>query len=308
MSIWISILLITLCAVCWDIGVVLQKKAADKLPKITLGRETPGILWKFLSNPGWLSGMVISGAGWGLFVYALNSTPISLARSLQGSGFVILAFFSIFFLNHKLKAWEWTGVLIVTFGIIALGLSEPMTSQTLSSIFPLRLIIALAAGCAFCLLAYGLREFFNSGFSWVVVFSIFAGTFLGTGDVLTKSLLVEKDAKAYLIAFGLIGPGLVIFYLTGNFLLSRAYQHGRAILVTAVSDFCSRLVTIFYGVFALGEFFPQQALYRDLRIAGLIAILSGTVLLSRFSGEQLAKGFAEALASEAKSIASESKD
>lgn len=296
MSIWDAIILITLCAVCWDIGVVLQKKAADKLPKITLGKETPKILWKFLSNPEWLSGMVISGAGWGLFVYALNFTPISLARSIQGSGFVILALFSIIFLNHKLKAWEWTGVIIVCFGIVALGLSEPSQSQTTNDLFPLRLLIALATGCVLCSLAYGLRELFSAGFSWVVVFSIFAGTFLGSGDVLTKSLLVEKDAGAWLIAFGLIGPGLVIFYLAGNFLLSRAYQHGRAILVTAVSDFCSRLVTIFYGVFALGEFFPQQTLYRGLRFAGLAAILCGTVLLSRFSGEQMAEELTEALA------------
>jgi drug/metabolite transporter (DMT)-like permease len=298
MSIWIAIILITLCAICWDIGVVLQKKAADTLPQITLGKDTPKILWKFVTNLKWISGLVISGIGWGLFAYALNSTPISLARSIQGSGFVILAFFSVFFLDHNLKTWEWMGVAIVTAGIIFLGMSEPPTQQTVSTIYPLRLVIAVAIGCAVCFTSFGVRKIFNKGFSWLVVFAIFAGVFLGTGDVFTKAVLVEADKKSYFAAFCVIGPALVVFYLTGNFLLSRAYQHGRAILVTAASDFCSRLVTIFYGVFALGEFFPHQAYYRNLRIAGRAAILFGTMLLARFSGEQLAEELSEALTSE----------
>jgi len=289
MSIWLAIVLITACAICWDIGVVLQKKAADKLPQITLGKDTPKILGKFVSNPYWMGGIVISGLGWGLFAYALNYTPISLARSIQGSGFVILAFFSVFFLDHKLKIWEWAAVAVVTAGIIALGFSEPPTAQTTSHIFPLRLTIAIAIGCVVCFSAYGVKNFFNKGFQWVVVFSIFSGTFLGTGDVLTKAVMVAANAKSYVTAFGIIGPALVVFYLSGNFLLTRAYQHGRAILVTAVSDFCSRLITIFFGVFAMGEFFPSDPLYRNLRIAGLAAVLGGTVLLSRFSGEQIAE-------------------
>lgn len=307
MSIWIAIILITLCAICWDIGVVLQKKAADTLPQITLGKDTPKILWKFVTNPRWISGLVISGIGWGLFAYALNYTPISLARSIQGSGFVILAFFSVLFLNHNLKPLEWLGVAIVTAGIICLGFSEPANSQTTSTIFPLRLAIAVMIGCAVCFTSFGIRKILNKGFSWLVVFGIFAGVFLGTGDVLTKAVLVEAK-KSWLIAFAVIGPALVVFYLTGNFLLTRAYQHGRAILVTAVSDFCSRLVTIFYGVYALGEFFPDQALYRNLRIGGLAAILFGTMLLARFSGEQLAEKLSEALTSDVGPVAPEGED
>jgi len=298
MNIWTAILLITLCAICWDVGVVLQKQAADKLPRITLGKDTPQILWAFLSNWKWLSGLAISGGGWGIFAYALNYTPISLARSIQGSGFVILAFFSVFFLNHRLKPGEWLAVAIVTLGIIALGLSEPAESKTVSTVFPLRLALAAGTGCLGCFMVYGARQFFKLGFSSVVVFSIFAGTFLGTGDVFTKAVMVLAGKKSYLAAFAVAGPALVVFYLTGNFLLSRGYQHGRAILVTAVSDFCSRLVTIFYGVFAMGEYFPQDPTYRALRVGGLAGILFGTIFLSRFSGERLAEKIEGSLPSE----------
>jgi hypothetical protein len=80
---------------------------------------------------------------------------------------------------------------------------------------------------------------------------------------------------------------LILFYLVGFLVLSRGYQQGRAIVVTAVSDFCSRMVTIFLGVLAMREVFPKELLYRDLRLGGLAAILLGTILLARFSGQQL---------------------
>ena len=145
MSIWICVLLITVCAVCWDVGVVWQKQAADTLPKIEMGRKLFKIIKAFVSSRKWIGGLIISGLGWGLFAFALNYTPVSLARSIQGSGFVILAFFSIFFLHHRLKAWEWMGVIIVTAGIIALGFSEPIENETASVMIPSRLVPAVAA-------------------------------------------------------------------------------------------------------------------------------------------------------------------
>jgi drug/metabolite transporter (DMT)-like permease len=286
-SIWICILLITVCAVCWDVGVVWQKQAADTLPKIEASRKLFKIIKAFVFSRKWIGGLVISGFGWGLFVFALNYTPVSLARSIQGSGFVILAFFSIFFLHHRLKAWEWMGVIIVTAGIIALGFSEAGENQTASVMIPSRLIPAVAAAIAICFVIYAARSKFGFGFNWLVVFSIFAGVFMGLGDVLTKAFMDSINAKAPIITLGLIPPFLILFYLVGFLVLSRGYQQGRAIVVTAVSDFCSRLVTIFMGVFAMREVFPKELLYRDLRLGGLAAILLGTILLARFSSEQL---------------------
>ncbi|HUT53563.1 MAG TPA: hypothetical protein VM658_09245 [bacterium] len=288
MTIWLSILFITLCAVCWDAGVVWQKQAADTLPALELGRDTGRTLFAFITSKKWMGGLIISGVGWGLFAFALEYTPISLARAIQGSGFVVLAFFSIFFLDHRLKIREWSGVIIVTGGIVALGLSEPAQAQTASVILPARFVLAVGISLGACGAIYASRKFFGLGFNWVVVFSVVAGTLLGMGDVFTKGVLVEAGQKSYGTAFGVIAPLLVMSYLTGFFILSRGYQHGRAILVTGVSDFCARIVTIFLGVYAMGESFPASHLLSGLRIGGLLAILSGTALLARFSGEQLA--------------------
>ena len=266
---------------------VWQKQAADTLPKIEMGRKLFKIIKAFVSSRKWIGGLIISGLGWGLFAFALNYTPVSLARSIQGSGFVILAFFSIFFLHHRLKAWEWMGVIIVTAGIVALGLSEPIENQTAGVMIPSLLVPAVGVAIAVCFVIYAARSIFGFGFNWLIVFSIFAGVLLGLGDILTKAIMVSINEKAYIIALGFIAPFMILFYLVGFFVLSRGYQQGRAILVTAVSDFCARLVTIFLGVFAMREVFPEELFYRDLRLGGLAAVLLGTILLARFSGEQL---------------------
>ncbi len=290
MSIWICIVLITLCAILWDVGVVMQKKAADRLPKIAWGKDLPGIIIAFFTNRMWFGGLVVSAAGWGLFALALNYTPVSLARTIQGSGFVILAFFSILWLDHHLTALEWVGVVIITAGIVALGLSEPPEARTPSTILTFRLLLLVGASVGVLFLIYGMKKLVNLGFSWVVIFSICAGGLLGLGDVSTKTVLNAAGKGEYLTAVGLYAPFLIVSYLTGFMFLSRGYQHGRAILVTAVSDFCARAISILLGVYALGEVFPESPPLRGLRIAGLCAIIIGAAFMARFSGEQLAEG------------------
>jgi hypothetical protein len=135
---------------------------------------------------------------------------------------------------------------------------------------------------------YGVRKVFGLGADWAVTFAVVSGTITGMADVFTKTITIAFNQKAYSIAFGLIAPALIVFYLTGFFLLSRAYQHGRVLMIIAVNDFCARIVALFVGIFAMGEALPADPLLMELRVAGFIVVLSGTVLLSRFSGEQLA--------------------
>jgi uncharacterized membrane protein len=288
MSIWVSIVFVTIFAVSVNLGVVLQKQAADHLPLIAGDKNLPKVIWAFLTSKKWMGGLVISGIGWGFFVYALTFTPISLARAIQGSGFVVLALFSIFFLNHRLKSSEWAAVIVVTLGIIALGLSEPTGSQTISVIAPARFVAAVGLSCGVCLLIFLSRRAYNFDLGLAVVFSIISGVLAGLGDVFTKALILEINSKALIVGFGIIFPALICFYLTQIFLLSRAYQHGRAIVVIAINDFCARLIAIFFGIYAMGELLPADTRLRWLRIGGFVVVLFGTILLARFSGEQLA--------------------
>ena len=94
MSIWVSILLITFTSTSWGVAVIMQKKAADKLPLITMGKGSFKTIWAFIRSPLWMGGLVLTGIGWGVFVFALNFTPISLARAITATGYVLLAVLS----------------------------------------------------------------------------------------------------------------------------------------------------------------------------------------------------------------------
>jgi drug/metabolite transporter (DMT)-like permease len=284
--IWLSILLIAICALAWDAGVVLQKRAADALPPLALGSGLGKTLLRFLRSPGWMAGMLVSALGWGLFAYALSFTPVSLARALQGLGFVVLAFLSVIYLQHRLTAWEWVGVAAVTLGVLLLGLSEPRGHVAPVPLDPARVSVGLAAAlgtCGVLFLATLLSRLRHFG---LVLTAAIAGVLLGLGDVLTRVLLLVVSGNP-MVALGAVGPLLAGAYLTGFFTLSRSYQHGRAIVATAVSDLAARLVTLLVGVLALQEALPVDSTLKAARIIGFGLIFVGTGVLAHFSAEGL---------------------
>ncbi len=287
MSIWVALVLVTFCALLWDAGIVLQKLAVDRIPKLRLGRGFSTALRSLLSSGRWMAGLGASAIGWGLFAFALAYTPVSVARAIQGSGFVVLAVFSLLFLGHRLSPREWAGVALVTCGIAALGIAESRSGSVPGTIATERLLPALAVCLLACIAAAALPRVRRIRLPAVMAFSVLAGILLGLGDVSTKVLLTVLQGKSFGLVGGAAAGGLVVFYVTGFLVLSRAYQHGRAILVTAVSDLCSRLVAIFIGISALGETIPGDPWLAGL---GYAAILVGAVFLARFSGEQIADG------------------
>jgi drug/metabolite transporter (DMT)-like permease len=293
MSIWLALLLVSLCAILWDAGIILQKLAVDALPPLRLGRGLHLSLRGLLTSGRWMTGLAASAAGWGLFAWALSFTPVSVARAIQGSGFVILALFSMVVLRDRLSTAEWLGVVLVTAGVAALGIAGQAPAHGQGRLEVTSALGGAAACLLACLAAFGLSRALRLlvppvRIPPVVVVSIAAGILLGLGDVCTRAVLLALRNGGPWLTVGAAALCLVGFYVSGFLVLSRAYQHGRPIVVTAVSDLCARLAAIFMGVTALGERLPSDPGLRALTLAGFCSILSGAVLLSRFGGEGLA--------------------
>ncbi len=284
--IWLAIALVGTCAVCWDLGVVLQKRAADALPPLVPGSAWRSTLWRFLRSPGWMGGLALSGVGYALFAIALSFTPVSVARSIQGLGFVVLALMSVFFLNHRLSVREWLGVLGVTGGVLLLGLSAPSEQVDPAAIDLTQLALGVVGAVAVCVLLELVRRGLRLRRLSAVVVSFVSGTLLGLGDVLTRALLVQWP-HARLLALTELGPPLVLAYVIGFLLLSRAYQHGRALVVTGVSDLAARLVTLVLGMLAMNEALPPEPGLRAMRVVGFAAIFVSTAALAHLSAEGL---------------------
>ncbi len=290
MSIWLAIGLIALCAACWDVGIVLQKLASDELPRLTLGSRLPEVVLAFARSKRWILGLAVTALGWGLFAVALSATPVSVARAVQGSGLVILALFSILFLRHRLSAIEWVGILVVTASVVLLGLSESRSPEGAEHVEAERVAGVAAAMTLLSFAGYPAARLLKGATSPLVAVSVQAGVLIGLGDLMTKALLIEAALGRDALAFGLFGPLLALFYLTGFLILSRGYQRGRALVVTAVSDFSSRLTAMILGLLALGEGASSSA-GAELWI-GFAGILAGTWLLLRAPHDEIARRIA----------------
>ena len=170
-----------------------------------------------------------------------------------------------------------------------MGLSQTQGAAATSRISPERLILVSAIILSIPLSLLVIPRVLQFRIKEVVMYSILSGVLLGFGDIFTKSMLIMLDNRSAILGFLIFLPLLSGFYIFGVLFISRSYQKGRAILVTGISDFSSRIVTLFVGMYALGERLPKEIFLRDLRIGGITVIFIGTFLLSKFTAEKIAE-------------------
>ena len=273
---------IILGTMLWDAGAVLQKKAIDRLP------PTRPRVSALVTSAGWMAGLLVTGIGWGFYVFGLEKVPVSAARTIAGGSYVVLALFSMFFLRVPLRLPEWAAIVLVSAGIVMLGLGESARLTPGATAFlaaPGRSVIAV--GCVGLIdvglsLAHRLSaRRARSLLSPLVVFAALSGLLSSVGDLCVKVFLSAGAALPWLVAASAVG--LVVFYLAGFYMLSRAYQAGTMVGGVVISDFFARAGAIVLGAVALSEPLAGQGTGGALRAAGFLLVLGGSLLLGRFS-------------------------
>jgi drug/metabolite transporter (DMT)-like permease len=263
---------------------VLQKKAVGRLPP-----SSPRLSALFTS-PLWMAGLLVSFAGWGLYVFGLDRVPVSAARTITGGSYVILALFSMAFLRTPLRVQEWAAVALVTAGIVILGLVEPSAAGASppSSASLGRVLIGIGAVGVVSACLYLIHRVLGTRrrrvLSPLMVFAAISGLLTAVGDLMVKLLLSFTRAGH---APGLptviaCAAGLVAFYFTGFYMLSRAYQVGTVVGGIVISDFFVRVGAIFLGAIVLSESIGTTGPMPALRGLGFLLVLGGSLLLGRF--------------------------
>jgi drug/metabolite transporter (DMT)-like permease len=273
--------------VLWDVGAVLQKRVVDRLPPERLKVRD------LLSSGAWMAGLAVTAAGWGAYVFGIDAVPVSAARTASGGSYVVLALFSLLFLRSPLALREWLAVLLVTAGIVALGLGEGSAGAASATAVSVPGILAGVASIAVLVAAVallngpgrrGARPFLKP----MAAFAVLSGLLSSLGDLLMKVILAllrrPAPAAALAIPVSLAGAGLIAAYLSGFYMLSRAYQTGSMVGGVVISDFAARAGAILLGVLVLSEPLAGAGGSGVLRITGFAAVLAGSVLLGRFAG------------------------
>src|SRR5215475_412657 len=123
MSIWTAIVLALLATCCYQVGTVMQKLGADRMPRIRLGAGQRHVVRAFLRSPIWVGGLAVSACGWALFLKAIANAPVSIVQPVLGFGLCLLALFSVVFLHERLRPVEWLGIGLMVSGVVLLGIS-----------------------------------------------------------------------------------------------------------------------------------------------------------------------------------------
>ncbi len=168
-------------AVLSGTGQVLQAVAARRLP--AGARLDVRLVGTLLRAPAYLVALVLTAAGFGLAVVALQRLPLFVVQSVRAANLVVAALLAVPVLGARLRRSEWLGIALVSVGLVLLASSvdtQPAAAAAptvgraavaaaavlvavgwlVSVARPGRgagLLLAGLAGCGFALLALGAR-------------------------------------------------------------------------------------------------------------------------------------------------------
>src|SRR5205823_2288679 len=180
------------------------------------------------------------------------------------------------------------GIALMISGIVLLGVSgskEAIGSGRLS-LYGL-LVVTLAS---LALLA-GAVQLARSGRSLPLplVLGFAAGVLIGFAALYTKGLFLSLEAGLPVLAWLVFLPLMMIANVGGLWVQQAGFQRGRALIVVAMNAVTNKVISIVGGMVTLGEILPTDESLATARVAGFVAILAGTVFLSRFGSEMIAK-------------------
>jgi drug/metabolite transporter (DMT)-like permease len=285
-SIWTGIALAAVATGCYQVGIVLQKKGADRLPRLELRVRQGAVYGAFFRSRIWLGGLVFMLAGWALFLKAIANAPVSIVQPVLGLGLALLALFSVVFLRERLRSLEWVGVALMVGGIVLLGVSGSGDTTHAASLglVPLAVVSLAVVGALAGAVAFG-----RSGGTVPapVVLGFAAGVLIGLAALYTKGLFLSLEAGMPWLAWLVFLPLTLAGNIGGLWVQQAGFQQGRALIVVAMNAVTNKIVAIVGGMVTLGELLPDDARLATARIVGFVVILAGTALLARFSGEEL---------------------
>jgi uncharacterized membrane protein len=283
---WVGILVAFVSTAIMNFGLALQKRGAVNLPRI--GEAKAAATAKaFLTNWIWLAGLSGLVLGWSLYLVATNLARISLVQPALGSGLLVLALFSIFYLHEKIKAIEWISLACMITGMLFLGLSA---TEEAPSYLPQWSPLLIVTGVILVLsvIAYILGKMEKlGGIRTDSLLGMVSGLFIGLAALFTRGMMLFADADKDLIAFGVCLPVLLVANVIGLTIMQSGFQHGKALVVVGLEAVINKAVAIIGGMVALSEVLPHEPRRAAMQVIAFVLILFATAFLSRFGGERV---------------------
>ena len=283
-------------AVLYNTGFVIEKSALGRLPAIH-ARRLSHLITSLLSSPLWVAGFCTMLGGLALQVLALSLVSISVVQPILVSGIVVLLVLSHVFLKERLGRRELVAVCLVAGSLLAVSLSLDSSSDRAGThgAFGALVLAAVPTGVvAGWLFLRAERVVSSSGRH-----SHLAGPLFGiaTGLVYGIAALATKAVATLVQQYGVVAAlphvlrsaylyALIVSSAIGLFLFQTALQRCRASVVVPVSNTVTSIYAIAVGTVIFGEHLPSSGWKLALRLAGVVGVLTGVLLLATAMGPE----------------------
>lgn len=260
-------------------GLLLTKGRGSALPHAH-GRFFLRAIVTWIKDPVWMLGLALQTAGYALYVWALEGSPVSLLSVVMQCGIGLFVTLAVLFLGERARPLEWValaGLFAATLMLVwSVGTNEPRSrvNPSLLTLVSIVSVVAAAATAASPRLA-------QSGMSAAVV----SGIAFGLGSLYTKGLADELATAGglALVARAALDPYVYLTIganIAGLVMLQNSFHRMRGMIAMPVSSALSNVVPILGGIVAFGEHLPPQPLAASLRIAAFVLTIVAGALLS----------------------------
>ena len=233
----------------------------------------PGLIVRLLGSVPYLIGLGLDGLGYVLTVVALQTLPLFVVEAFTAGVLAVTAVAAATWLRIPLSRGEWLGVVAVTVGLLALGLSAGPDRDV--ALTPAQKWLPLAAAAALLVATYfGARL---KGRAGVTVLGGLAGLGFGLVGIATRTLDEPLSVTGVLTdpsAYGLVAAGAVSLLA-----LATALQRGGVTQATAAMVVAETVIPSAIGLLFLGD--QVRPGFAMVVVVGMLVAIGGSVALAR---------------------------
>jgi drug/metabolite transporter (DMT)-like permease len=269
----------------FNTGLILEKRALDRMPAINLGKVGLVIVG-LLANPAWLAGFALMLAGLALQVIVLTLEPISLVQPILASGVALTLVLSRLVLRERLGGAESACVVVMVLSLVLLALSQdsaggktapPVSTLTMAAV----IVPSIVAGLLIA--AWPGRRGRHAAATGISS-GIGVGLLYGVGALTTKGLsgIVSRDHSAVSLGIGIVSsPYLYLLFgcsAVALLMYQAALQACRASILIPITNVVSSVYFLIAGSWLFHQSLPASPVKLALRLAGIAA--AGVVLIA----------------------------
>jgi drug/metabolite transporter (DMT)-like permease len=268
-------------ALAYGVATVLQAVGARRTERSAV--PDARLAMRLLRSAPYVCGLLLDVVGFALSLAALRSQPLFTVQAIVSSSLAVTAVLAVVVLHARLAGLEWGALLLVTAGLVLLGLSandqHPAHVSFSGRFLLLLVVIASAAIVALTASTRDARNGEHAGKSndaWAL--GCMAGLMYGAGGIGARILAKPKSVHGLLL-----DPALWAMFVAGVLgllLYAMALQRGTVTVATAAVVVTETLVPAAIGITLLGD---RPAHGRTpLAAAGFALTVTGSLLLARY--------------------------